>query len=102
MSYTLIDGTTEWYRARINLVFDGGEFAGLCISAANITPRKMAEIEKIKITNDLIQHNKDLEQVAYIVSHNVRVPVANIIGLAEELNNESDGEEVKKMFKREL
>jgi len=102
MSYTLIDGTTEWYRVRINPVYDGGEFVGLCISAANITPRKMAEIEKIKITNDLIQHNKDLEQFAYIVSHNIRAPVANMIGLAEELNYDSHAEEVKRMLKREL
>ena len=102
ISYTLDEGSIEWYRVRINQVYDEGEFVGLCISAANITPRKMAETEKIKITNDLIQHNKDLEQFAYIVSHNIRAPVANMIGLAEELNYDSHAEEVKKMFKREL
>ena len=34
------------------------------------------------MTLDLIQRNKDLEQFSYIISHNLRAPVANILGLA--------------------
>jgi len=41
---------------------------------------KLAEIERIKMVNELILRNKDLEQFAYIISHNLRAPVANIIG----------------------
>src|SRR4051812_19013895 len=41
MSYTLIDGAIEWYRVRINPVYDEREYVGLCISAASITSRKM-------------------------------------------------------------
>ena len=41
--------------------------------------------QKEKMTADLIQRNKDLEQFAYIVSHNLRAPVANIIGLSYRL-----------------
>jgi len=41
--------------------------------------------QKEKMTADLIQRNKDLEQFAYIISHNLRAPVANIIGLSYRL-----------------
>ena len=46
----------------------------------NITDRKLAEIERTKLVNDLIVRNAELEQFAYIISHNLRAPVANIIG----------------------
>src|SRR5215204_3154535 len=41
--------------------------------------------QKEKMTKDLIQRNKDLEQFTYIISHNLRAPVANIIGLSYRL-----------------
>ena len=41
--------------------------------------------QKEKMTADLIQRNKDLEQFTYIISHNLRAPVANIIGLSYRL-----------------
>jgi PAS domain S-box-containing protein len=61
---------------------DDGEALGLSIAAHNITERKRLEQERTKMTNDLLQRNKDLEQFTYIVSHNLRAPVANITGLS--------------------
>jgi PAS domain S-box-containing protein len=49
----------------------------------DITNSHAAELERERITRDLIRQNKDLEQFAYIVSHNLRAPVANIRGFAE-------------------
>ena len=48
---------------------------------------KLAEIARIKMVNELMHRNKDLEQFAYIISHNLRAPVANIIGASSALND---------------
>ena len=57
------------------------------ISHENISELKLAvikgrraETELTKMMNDLKVRNKDLEQFAYIISHNLRSPIANIIG----------------------
>jgi PAS domain S-box-containing protein len=47
----------------------------------DVTEQKKAEEERQKMTADLLQRNRDLEQFAYMVSHNLRAPVANITGL---------------------
>lgn len=54
---------------------------GLSCYALDITKKKLEEKHNKQITADLIQRNKDLEQFSYIVSHNLRAPVVNILGL---------------------
>jgi len=60
--------------------------SGLSVFIRNITEKKMAELEREKITADLLRRNNDLEQFTYIISHNLRSPVANIKGLSDLLN----------------
>ncbi len=47
----------------------------------DITQLKLQEEERKKLIADLLQRNKDLQQFNYIVSHNLRAPVTNLIGL---------------------
>lgn len=82
--YELTDGTIGWYEVRWRKVFDESEQSpGVILTFKNITEKKNQEKQNNKITADLVQRNKDLEQFAYIVSHNLRAPVANIKGLLD-------------------
>ena len=60
---------------------------GYLLTNREITEKKKSEIEREKITADLIKRNKDLEQFTYIISHNLRAPLANIMGLSGLLND---------------
>ena len=79
------------------------------VTIRDITERKNTEVNLLalnknlkKFTKELIKANKDLEQFSYIISHNLRAPVANIIGLSQLLNGEDYSQEVKMKFKEEI
>ncbi len=57
-----------------------------------------ADLKERKMTEDLLQRNKDLEQFAYIISHNLRGPVANITGLSQAILDKGLSEEEKEGF----
>ena len=47
----------------------------------DIIKRKQVEHDALLLIDDLQRKNKDLQQFSYIVSHNLRAPIAKIIGL---------------------
>lgn len=52
----------------------------------DITSERQAEEERTRFINEILQQNKNLEQFTYIVSHNLRAPVANILGVLQMLS----------------
>jgi len=81
-NYPQADGSMHWYYIRLTPVKNKKEeITGLVVAIDNITVRKIEELEKDEIAKDLIYRNRDLEQFTYIVSHNVRSPVASLLGL---------------------
>ncbi|MBF9255804.1 PAS domain-containing sensor histidine kinase [Pontibacter sp. 172403-2] len=59
----------------------------------DITEHKEAETKQMRLTEDLYQHNRDLEQFTYILSHNLRAPLANALGLVRHLPDVAAGTE---------
>ncbi len=96
-SYIGRGGKEQWLFVSMNpIINEDHELLGLSIAARNITERKLNELERTKITNDLTQRNKDLEQFTYIVSHNLRAPVASILGLSILLDTPGITKETRK------
>jgi PAS domain S-box-containing protein len=83
-----------WFSLHV-IKFDGDEPL-VVMAHTDISARKFAELERVEITNDLIQQNRDLEQFSFIVSHNLRAPVANIIGLSVAAEAENLNPDLKK------
>jgi PAS domain S-box-containing protein len=87
-SYRGKDGLVKWYEVRwVGVANDKNVNMGFILAFNDITERKIADLEKDRMTTDLVQRSKDLEQFTYIVSHNLRAPVANILGLSNMLNH---------------
>lgn len=47
----------------------------------DVTIRRKEEEEKLKLISELTLSNKELKQFSYITSHNLRAPVANLLGI---------------------
>jgi len=105
LTFTNSKGVVKWHDVRwLNVKNNEGKNWGFILANKDITEAKTLALERESITADLIQHNSHLEQFTYIVSHNLRAPVANIMGLTdmlkehdEDLNAESKKEVVERL-----
>jgi len=86
------NNTVSYFLIRINPVYDdNSNRIGVQLAARDVTVSKQAEYDRAHIIEDLVRHNKDLEQFNYIVTHNLRSPAANIVGLTTLLRKETPG-----------
>jgi PAS domain S-box-containing protein len=53
----------------------------------DISERKELEAKTNQVMADLIRRNRDLERFSYMVSHNLRAPVTNIISISDYIMN---------------
>jgi PAS domain S-box-containing protein len=84
-----------WAEGVVTNMLENENVRGIVANYRDVTERKEAELQQAQMTRDLVQRNKDLEQFAYIVSHNLRGPVANILGISNILkHNAANGEDL--------
>lgn len=88
-------GIPIWADVSIIPVKDEDVFEGYLLLATDVTEQRRAQIEKNRLLDALVKNNQDLEQFNYIVSHNLRSPVAKIIGLADILGYSGIDHETK-------
>ncbi|WP_187262673.1 PAS domain S-box protein [Pontibacter beigongshangensis] len=83
----LKSGEKRWVLVEITPVKDNhGKVLHFIVIQTDITERKEVEERQLKMTRDLYKQNRDLQQFTYMVSHNLRAPVANAMGLARLLS----------------
>ncbi|QCR23586.1 PAS domain S-box protein [Pontibacter sp. SGAir0037] len=76
-------GEKLWLSIDITPIYnDEGQITQFIAIQKDITFRKEVEASQQQMAQDLYRHNRDLQQFTYIVSHNLRAPVANVLGLA--------------------
>ena len=56
----------------------------------DISERKRGLKELKRVTDDLYKNNRELHEFGYIVSHNLRSPIANIMGIATLMEMEAN------------
>lgn len=73
----------HWDVVKVPLL-ENGQVVGVHMLARDVT-------EKVKSQEAIFTQNRDLQQFTYIVSHNLRAPLANALGLATLLGTEEAG-----------
>lgn len=77
------DGKGEWFVRAYPVKDDEGWLLGIAEFALDITERKRAEELLTQKTADLERSNEELEQFAFIISHDLKSPLASIGGFAQ-------------------
>jgi len=72
-----------FYTVKVPYVIAGTDEKGVLGIALDITEQKLVSAEREKLLADLVKRNNDLEQFSYIISHNLRAPVVNILGISD-------------------
>lgn len=81
-------GEEYWAKISTTPVFNTmGELSHFIAIESDVTDRKLDEIEKRQMIAELSQNYKDLKQFSYVTSHNLRSPIANLLGLTSLLDN---------------
>jgi len=97
------DGSIFWNLVKLTPIMNADGQMEMCITIhTDVTEKKKAEMELRLLADDLYRQNKELHQFAYIVSHNMRSPVANIVGLANLLELFKDDPETQTQTLQEL
>jgi PAS domain S-box-containing protein len=80
-------GERLWVLLQVTPLYNSaGELTQFISIQQNINAQKAMEAQQAQLTQDLYEHNRDLQQFTYMVSHNLRAPLANALGLTKLLN----------------
>lgn len=72
------DGQTAWYSTRLGPIFQDGEVIGVTMVATDITKRREVENKLRLYMAELERSNRELQEFAYVSSHDLQEPLRKI------------------------
>lgn len=82
----ICDGRVRWYRWVKKAFFnENNDLIEIQAVGQDITEIKNGEIDRQQLNEELLEKNKDLEQIIYAASHDLRSPLVNIQGFSKEI-----------------
>ncbi|MBX2931209.1 MAG: PAS domain-containing sensor histidine kinase [Chitinophagaceae bacterium] len=81
-------GQYRWIETVATNLSEDPAINGIIINSRDVTERKKLNDKQKALTGELIKKNEDLQQFSFITSHNLRAPVANLIGLLNLFNKQ--------------
>ncbi|MEG4342512.1 PAS domain S-box protein [Microcoleus sp. A003_D6] len=86
------DGKDVWTYMSASPVMDRtGDMVSCCTLVYNITDRKEAEQQMLQLTTDLKRSNQELEQFAYVASHDLQEPLRAVTSYTQLLAQRYQG-----------
>lgn len=80
------DGSLTWLRtSKMPLRDAAGRIIGILGTYEDITDRRRMEEERARLAAELERKNRELEQILYMASHDLRSPLVNVEGFSREL-----------------
>jgi signal transduction histidine kinase/DNA-binding response OmpR family regulator len=80
------DKSIGYYQSTFQGKYDNeGNLISIVGTILDITDRKRTEQEIVRLNNDLLQKNAELEQLVFVASHDLRSPLVNVQGFSKEM-----------------
>lgn len=88
IEFRLLNSNGEYFyiEAQATNQLQNPSINGIVVTSRDVSIRKKAEAEKQSLIQELTKNNADLKQFSYIVSHNLRSPLTNLISMTNLLD----------------
>lgn len=86
--YLTLKGNPIKTLLKVHLPRKKSEYDSVLVSIVDLTEVKKYENERIKLLQEIKQKNKELEQILFVASHDLRTPLVNIQGFSRELERD--------------
>lgn len=100
LAFVNASGQNIWVRTTCKPIRVYNKTVKLFGTFQDVTQRHLAEEDKLRLIDELTHKNEDLKQFTYIISHNLRAPVANLLGLVSLLQDEQVESEILQSISR--
>lgn len=88
-TYT-IDTQNIFFEYTLSPIYEDAEVVGVSLIGINVTKHKEYEEYLKRVNVELISQNEQLNHYSHIISHNLRGPIATLMGLVELFEQEKD------------